>query len=575
MQDSSDISKLKNIVQIFVPDSAVNKRLREEFAHQMKTSLTADEIKTLLITQPVKISFALLVGRGPLKGETRANASCSGIAQAVLPAQNGRPYQSDWATKSFVLWAIAIGFINYDDKTDNCTLSESGKLYANAEGEQEMNLLREAHCLYPPVCRILNILNETPDEYLTKFEIGRRFGFVGEDGFTSYSLRFILDGLRHCVTTKEKNTFLQNTEGTSDKYVRTIASWLIKLGLIESGRKRVSAMFKEEQYDCELVGYRLTYEGRKIINSINGGSKHKKKSKIVHYGMLATKAVDAKLLRYRRALLLNFISAASFRTVGECVTYLDKHNIVATEDTVKDDIRGFENIGLSVRWNEQGKVKIADTIVGLSVPTRHETVSSKSIVEQEKEQLRSLLINIDHKYLALIDLGYGKGNGADRKYELMTADLLTSELDFAGQRMGESSKPDVCVSYDDKGLIIDNKAYEDGFSLPIKQADEMIRYIEENKLRDVKLNKNEWWTIFSENVRSFSFLFVSGKFVGSYTNRLEYISNRTQVNGAAITSANLLYLAEQLKSQNVTYTEAIDKLRKNKQFVLLPSEVSI
>ena len=47
-------------------------------------------------------------------------------------------------------------------------------------------------------------------------------------------------------------------------------------------------------------------------------------------------------------------------------------------------------------------------------------------------------------------------------------------------------------------MIIDNKAYGKGYSLPIKQADEMYRYLEENKERNEKINPNRWWKVFDE-----------------------------------------------------------------------------
>ncbi len=105
------------------------------------------------------------------------------------------------------------------------------------------------------------------------------------------------------------------------------------------------------------------------------------------------------------------------------------------------------------------------------------------------DEVLTHFLHINHKYLVLIDLGFDVNS--DREYELQTADLLTGELDFNGSRLGDTRKPDICVYYDENGIIIDNKAYGKGYSLPIKQADEMIRYIEENQKRDRNLNSNE------------------------------------------------------------------------------------
>ena len=183
-----------------------------------------------------------------------------------------------------------------------------------------------------------------------------------------------------------------------------------------------------------------------------------------------------------------------------------------------------------------------------------------------KDVIRKQLIHIDHKYLVLIDLGFD-GN-ADRDYEIETADLLTNELDFKGGRLGDTRKPDVCVYHGKKGLIIDNKAYGKGYSLPNKQADEMARYLEENQKRSKTLNPNEWWKVFDDNVSEFNFAFVSGEFIGGFKDRLQNISQRSNVKGAAINSVNLLLLAEEIKSGRLSYSEGVKKFNCNNEIAL-------
>ena len=105
----------------------------------------------------------------------------------------------------------------------------------------------------------------------------------------------------------------------------------------------------------------------------------------------------------------------------------------------------------------------------------------------------------------------------------------------------------------DENVSIDNKAYSTGYNLPINQADEMIRYIEENQTRDKKINPNKWWESFDDKVKDFNYLFVSSFFKGNFKNNLKHIANRTGVNGGAINVENLLYLAEELKSGRLSY----------------------
>lgn len=206
-----------------------------------------------------------------------------------------------------------------------------------------------------------------------------------------------------------------------------------------------------------------------------------------------------------------------------------------------------------------------DKIIGLGIPNNMKKTVEKSDISALKDEVRKSLTNVDHKYLVLIDLGFD-GN-ADKDYELETADLLTSELDFKGGRLGDTRKPDVCVYYGKNGLIIDNKAYGKGYSLPIPQADEMVRYLDENQKRNKGLNSNEWWKIFSENVSDFNFAFISGEFTGGFKDRIENIYRRSNVKGAAINSVNLLLLAEEIKSGRLSYSEAIKEFDCNDEIV--------
>ena len=161
---------------------------------------------------------------------------------------------------------------------------------------------------------------------------------------------------------------------------------------------------------------------------------------------------------------------------------------------------------------------------------------------------------LNHKYLILIDLAYSnastkaKKNADAREFEIQTADLFTKELGCGGSRLGDSRKPDVCIYHDRNGLIIDNKSYKDGYEIPMGHADEMLRYIDENKQRKASLNPNEWWKVFDDNVDSFNYAFISSRFKGTFKDRLEYISKCSGVKGAAINSVNLLMLAEELKA---------------------------
>ena len=57
------------------------------------------------------------------------------------------------------------------------------------------------------------------------------------------------------------------------------------------------------------------------------------------------------------------------------------------------------------------------------------------------------------------------------------------------------------------------------------QADEMIRYIDENKSRDINRNPNKWWEVFPDTVSDFGFTFVSSQFIGGFKDRIDTSRN--------------------------------------------------
>lgn len=555
VQEAYTISNLKNVVRVFVPNSPINRMLKEgKIPRLISKENGAHEMIKLLNENKICIPYTLLKGKGTPKGFTRSNAPCSGIIQAVLKGQR-KEYQSDWPADSFLRWAISIGMLNYNREDDTCSITELGYSYAISKdgSDQEYEILTQAFLSYPPVCRILNLLGN--GQIMTKFEMGSQLGFVGEAGFTSIPQNLILQGLREAATSEERNKLLSDTEGTSDKYVRTICAWLKNIGWVTQTPKTVSANVNgKECSDIIPQAYQITLSGKKIIKHTNGASKFKRIDKRVMWDMLATKPSDRNYLRNRRTYLIQYLSS-SYRTLNEIKAHLATMGLEEDVGTIADDIKGLGNIGLNVSQNAN-KYKIMDTIIGLNIPNIAKNAVEKSDLTALKDEIRKQLVHIDHKYLVLIDLGFD-GN-ADRDYEIETADLLTSELDFKGGRLGDTRKPDVCVYHDKNGLIIDNKAYGKGYSLPIKQADEMARYLEENQKRDKALNSNEWWKIFDDSVTEFNFAFVSGEFVGGFKDRLQNIYQRSHVKGAAINSVNLLLLAEEIKSGVISYADAFD-----------------
>jgi hypothetical protein len=320
--------------------------------------------------------------------------------------------------------------------------------------------------------------------------------------------------------------------------------------------------YGNKEYSMEIgQAFLITAEGLKNLKKATGSSSSKRIPKIVFYEMLATKITDSDYVRGRRAHLIKYLLIKD-RAIDECTAHLKGKGFDDSEACIIDDIIGLQSIGISVR-ETRGKYKIADEIIKLNIPVN--VTYAKTDLTIIKDTVRNKLKTVNHKYLTLIDLSFD--GDYDSEFEIQTIDLLTNELSFTGVRLGDSRKPDGIISYNNQGVIIDNKAYSGGYSLPITQADEMVRYIGENQRRNEKENPNKWWDNFDDKVKTFYFLFVSSLFTGSFENRLENISSRTGVNGGAINSQNLLYVAEQLKCGELSYNDSF-KLFENKEIVI-------
>ncbi len=446
VQEAYTIPNLKNLVRVFVPNSTINRLLKEnKIPRLISKENGAEDMMRFLDSDPICVPYVLLKGKGTPKGYTRSNAPCSGIIQAVLKGQR-KEYQSDWPADSFLRWAISIGMLKYDRDNDTCSITELGNAYANSEdgSNEECEILTQAFLSYPPVCRILNLLSN--GQVMTKFEIGSQLGFVGEAGFTSVPQHLILQGLKEAATPEERNKLLSDTEGTSDKYVRTICAWLKGMGWVNQVPKTVSENVNGNEYsDIITQAYQLTLKGKKIAKHTTGASKYKRIDKRILWDMLATKPSDRNYLRNRRAYLIQYLSS-SYRTLEEVKAHLAALGLKEDVGTIADDVKGLANVGLNVSKNGN-KYKIMDTIIDLEIPNNAKNATEKSDLSTLKDEIRKQLVHVNHKYLVLIDLGFD-GN-ADRDYEIETADLLTSELDFKGGRLGDTRKPDVCVHLSD------------------------------------------------------------------------------------------------------------------------------
>lgn len=388
--------------------------------------------------------------------------------------------------------------------------------------------------------------------------MGKNLGFIGEDGFTSIPQDVLIMTLATTEDTKERNKLRTDTEGSSDKYARMIAKWLSKLGLLVQVAKEVELNIGGKNYK-EKIGqsYMITAKGIQSLNKVNGRSRHKRISKNISWEMLATKGTDRNYIRTRRALIIkSLIECKSGLTLEKIRDKLEIQTISELFTVVKDDIDGLINIGLNIEKIGE-KYYFNDEINDFIIPIIEN--SEKSEFTQEKDNLREKLDTLSHEYLSLVDLAFDSQQ--NRLFEMKTVELLTKECNYKGVHLGGSRKPDGIIytenSTDNYGVIIDTKAYSNGYNLPISQVDEMVRYVEENNKREKERNSNEWWKEFGDNINKFYFSFISGKFIGNIEEKLQRITIFTNVYGNAMTIITLLYLANEIKANRLKTMEVV------------------
>lgn len=568
VQNPSNFDSLKKVVSIFDNTSKTQIELKDKKIKKLVEERDGQKkLINALNQNPLKIKYCDLVGTS---FNPRSSARCNGIVQATVKGQR-KEFIDDWSADNFVRWAHALGFIKYNYDTDTFEITDLGRDYVHSEDAscEESMILEKAMLSYPPVARVLTLLSN--GEHLTKYEIGKKLGFAGEAGFTSLPLNVLIMTLATTDEPKEKNKIKTDWDGSSDKYARMISGWLVKLGLLVQRPKLVTIDFGGEVYS-ETIGhaYMITDKGLKAVRKLLGVNKVARVSKNVFWEMLATKGIDKNYIRTRRAYILKIlIESNKVLTLDNIKDKLELFDIKESSTTIKDDINGLINTGINIKSETTG-YKIYDSINDFIIPKIKDGDNVKSNISLLKDELRGQINHISHEYLSLVDLAFDSKQ--NRLFEMKVLELLVNEYGFKGKHLGGSRKPDGVVYSttleDNFGIIVDTKAYSDGYNLPISQADEMERYIRENANRDEEVNPNKWWENFSEEVEKYYFVFISGSFKGKFEEQLKRLSMTTGVTGSAVNIVNLLLGAEKLKSGEFTIEELEKAMFNNSEFMV-------
>lgn len=558
VQDPGKFENLKRVVGTFYSGSAIHSELINSIIPTLVEERDGrDRFIHALNNQPLKLKYEDLVGTS---FTPRASARCNGIIQAVLPGQK-RPFQGDWPANNFVRWAHALGFICYDYIDDTFAITPLGRNYVESVdgSDAEEEVLTKALLSYPPVMRMLNLLAD--GSHLTKFELGKRLGFVGEDGFTTLPQNILLESLSRLTDPKQKNEMKTDWDGSADKYARMICSWLISMGWVVREAKDFNV-----NGHIESIGqaYKITNKGLEVRRRGLGTNIVERITKNVYWELFAPKCTDKVYVRTRRSYILKILENSNSIIRAERVKelLLQRYGLDVSVDTIKDDVVGFVNIGLNIEITDRG-YKFKDRITDFIIPELTVTETRFSDVLMYKEQCREKLHHISHEYLSLIDLAFD--NTQNRLFEMQTIDLFVNECQFSGVHLGGGRKPDGIIyrEQEQHGVIIDTKAYSKGYSLPISQADEMTRYIRDNQTRSEDINPTCWWESFPHSINIFNFAFISSVFKGNISATLQRIALDTGVQGAAVNVMNMLVIAEKLKSGDLSHADFYGLISRN------------
>ncbi|RLL52994.1 restriction endonuclease [Staphylococcus aureus] len=570
VQNPSDFNKLKKTVEIFDSNSKQYQLLKKELVKQKLYHFKdiQESLQAKLNNNIEEFSYTELVGKNIDKDgkvpNSRKNSLPNALIQISLDSQSAatknKHFTDEWSSDGFLRWAVSLNFVEQNRQTDIFKITTLGKQFIETKNELEMNnVLSQAFLSYPPATRILEILNN--NSKVSKFFLGNRLGFKGEAGFTSYSEELMLDWIKESKDKKEEAKIRTDVEGTADKYARMICGWLKKVGFITQESIQYDSSVEKDRKITGFSLYSITAKGIHALKQSQGNSSNGKHQKFIMWEFLAVKGKGKDYIRTRRSYILKFLEKSS--SFNSLITHLKHKGFDESEDIIKLDIEGLNNIGIRIEFNGNN-IKLLDKLNDFTIPDINLKLRTE---EKERLELKEYFISntdIPSKYITLLDLAYD-GN-ANRDFEIVTAELFKDVFQLKTKHLGGTRKPDILIWTDKFGVIADTKAYSKGYKKNISEADKMVRYVNENTNRNKNDNSNEWWNSFETKIpaNAYYFLWISSKFIGKFNEQLIETSSRTGRNGAAIDVYQLLRGADLVQKSKFNVHD-LPSLMQNKE----------
>lgn len=462
----------------------------------------------------------------------------------------------EWDARCRIKAICACGMAELNREKQGYCLTELGKELCNSYrsdsfyrrlrilSNEEKEIFRQGLLTNPPVIRVLSLLNDNRKKELggmSKYDVGRQLGFVGDIGFTHYEAEF--------VARNEKS--FHNAEGDADKWARTIISWLTQVGWVVSAGS-------QDIYGRSLPLFTTTYDVDRVLRYSARSTK-----KYIPQEMLCSDHHPfAGIIQQRRIAILQMLAGESSLPISEMLESMKRRGIDTDAETLAFDILNLRQAGIQIS-RERSYYRLSDNINLDTIPDQPDR-PSQAVSGVEKQIEHYVAVYADSLPPRLVDnaIRYGLGGADSAAMFEATIGRLFSHMGYESQRLGQGQGrvADVIAKYRDAqyaksyALIIDAKAYGK-YNFPAGDIRKMKEYI--------KAHGEE---LLQDKIPRHAFAFVSMAFTMP-DEKLKEIALDTAVSGTAIDVYSLLELGSMVAQRQISISAIYPTFTTNQQYI--------
>lgn len=474
-------------------------------------------------------------------------------------SHNNLPKRWTWDARCRIKAIHALGFVKLNRHIQGYELTKLGiellktKKASEDIGPQrklsneEIEVFKKGLLTNPPVIRVLSLLNDDrkgENRGLSKYDVGEKLGFAGDVGFTHIDPYWVANN----------NYSFGDKEGDSDKWARTILSWLTHVNWVYSDSSQIinNKSLKLFRVKPEIENI-LRYDAARITRN-------------VPMEMLCSNHhAFPKLVQNRRHIILEGLKNEPL-TMGDLNEILKAMSINTDETIIKFEIINLKSAGFRI-VESGGYYKLLDKILLDGMTQRlnsEENGEEKENVLERKieEYVVKFDKTIPPKYVDHL-IRFGFDGTKHNEFESIVFEyfrFLGFNTTYYGQ--GKGRVTDVVARYIDQqvymnsyGIIIDAKASTQKYSFPVGDKRKMTEYIFKHG-----------GELMHEKIPNHSFAFISSEFSSNIKSHLKEIADKTKVNGTAARVENLLELGNKLKKGKIAIADLHSLFTTNELF---------